>query len=84
MKAALDWAVPSSKEKPTMDSTFCTWGKERTTPSTRSTTPRVRLTEAASGNCTEMKNAPWSSSGRKPVGVARPSAQMPPATASQA
>ena len=42
---------------------------------------RVRGTEAPSGNCTKMKNAPWSSSGRKPVGVCcdRPKTPTPAA-----
>ena len=50
--------------------------------STCCTTARVRDTEAPSGNWTAMKNAPWSSSGRKPVGVMLRQHQMPaPATA---
>ena len=35
----------------------------------RRTASLVRATDAPSGNCTEMKKAPWSSSGKKPVGV---------------
>ena len=41
----------------------------RSSSSMRRAASLVRLTEAPSGNCTETKNAPWSSSGRKPVGV---------------
>ena len=41
------------------------------------TVASVRATEAPSGNCTLMKNAPWSSSGRKPVGVVSDRPQMP-------
>ena len=74
MNAALDWLPLSSKEKPTMASTFWICGMPLAMASTRVTTSRVRVTLAPSGNCTATKNAPWSSSGRKPVGVrsARP------------
>ena len=34
-------------------------------------TAAVRDTDAPSGSWTAMKKAPWSSSGRKPVGVVR-------------
>ena len=81
MKAALDWLLPSSSEKPTIESTFSICGKLLAMVSTRCTTSRVRVTLAASGNCTATKNAPWSSSGRKPVGVRAPSATMPPTQA---
>ena len=47
--------------------------------STRVATAEVRATEAASGSCTATKNAPWSSSGRKPVGVVRAANTMPTA-----
>ena len=40
----------------------------------RRTASPVRETEAPSGNCTETKKAPWSSSGRNPVGVRSDSA----------
>ena len=69
MKAAFDWLPPSNSEKPTIDSTPWTCGIGCTMPSTFSTSARVRATEAPSGSCTAMKNTPWSSSGRNPVGV---------------
>ena len=55
--------------KPTTDVTLATPGVLRTISSTRRTTASVRLTDAPSGNCTSAKIAPWSSDGRKPVGV---------------
>ncbi len=64
-----DWLPPSRSEKPTIDSTLCTAGFRCSTVSTVLLVASVRLTEAPSGSCTAMKNAPWSSSGRKPVGV---------------
>ena len=76
--AALLCAARSSSEKPTMESTRCTCGSLCSMSSTRAVTARVRATEAASGSCTATKNAPWSSSGRKPVGVRRPNQAMPP------
>ena len=42
-------------------------------PRPAATTSVVRPIEAPSGNCTTTKKAPWSSSGRKPVGVILPS-----------
>ncbi len=71
-KAEFGWLAPSSSEKPTMASTRSTCGNGRRMPSTCCTTARVRETEAPSGSCTETKNTPWSSSGRKPVGVILP------------
>jgi hypothetical protein len=47
--------------------------------STSLVTSLVRATDAPSGNCTSMKNAPWSSSGRKPVGVSRDTPNTPAA-----
>ena len=47
--------------------------------STCATTRLVRATEAPSGSCTAMKKAPWSSSGRKPVGVIADRPAMPTA-----
>ncbi len=78
MNAELLCAPPSSSEKPTIDSTLATCGMPCRMSSTRLTTSRVRFTEAASGSCTLTKNAPWSSCGRKPVGVRSPSQYMPP------
>ena len=77
MKAEFGWLPPSSRENPTIDSTPSTCGMGRMRLSTCSTTTRVRPTEAPSGNCTATKNAPWSSSGRNPVGVILPKYQMP-------
>jgi hypothetical protein len=37
--------------------------------STRRITPSVRFADAPSGSRTSAKNAPWSSLGKKPVGV---------------
>ena len=71
-KAEFGWLAPSSREKPTIASTRSTCGNGRRIPSICFTTARVRETDAPSGNCTETKNTPWSSSGRKPVGVIRP------------
>jgi hypothetical protein len=42
---------------------------------------RVRLREAPSGSATSAKKAPWSSCGRKPVGVRDPAPTMPAMTA---
>ena len=77
IKAAFGWLPPSSRENPTIDSTASTWGIGRIRFSTCSTTVRVRSTDAPSGSCTTVKIAPWSSSGRNPVGVALPSMKMP-------
>ncbi len=38
---------------------------------TCATTSAVRFTDAPAGSCASRKNAPWSSSGRKPVGTMR-------------
>ena len=81
--AAFGSLPPSSSEKPTIDSTPATCGIGASRPSICCTTARERDTEAPSGNCTATKNAPWSSSGRKPVGVRAASSQIPtPATIS--
>ena len=69
MKAALDWLPLSNRENPTMASTFWICGMPLAIPSTRVTTSRVRVTLAPSGSWMATKNAPWSSSGRNPVGV---------------
>ena len=44
----------------------------------------VRLTEAPSGRAICAKKAPWSSAGRKPVGVIRNNAPVPTTTAASA
>ena len=50
--------------------------------STRLTTSRVRVTDwRPSGSWTKTKNAPWSSSGTKPVGVPRTDEQADGAAA---
>ena len=49
--------------------TCSTAGSARTICSTSLTTSRVRLTEAPWGRLISAMKAPWSSSGRKPVGV---------------
>ncbi len=76
-KAAFGSSPPSSSEKPTIDSTPSICGIGRSRSSTCCATARVRDTDAPSGNCTATKNAPWSSSGRNPVGVRSASPQMP-------
>ena len=75
--AAFGSLPPSSREKPMIDRMPSTCGIGRIRFSTCSTTAWVRDTEAPSGNCTATKNAPWSSSGRNPVGVRTASSPMP-------
>ena len=53
-------------------------------PSARLATASVRLTEAPSGSAIWAKNAPWSSAGRKPVGVMRNRSPVPTTTAARA
>ena len=52
-----------------MESVLAIAGLAFISASIRAVTSSVRLSEAASGNWTNTKNAPWSSCGRKPVGV---------------
>ena len=69
MKPVFGSLTPSMIEKPTIAKMFWTCGICLSNASMRLTASRVRLTDAPSGNCIEMKKAPWSSSGRNPVGV---------------
>ena len=69
MKAVFGSLTLSMIENPTIAKMFWTCGICFSTASIRLTASRVRLTDAPSGNCTEIKKAPWSSSGRNPVGV---------------
>ena len=52
----------------------CTCGKPSSRASTFFMASLVRSTEAPSGSWIDMKKAPWSSSGRNPIGVFRDSA----------
>ena len=71
-KAVFGSLTPSRIEKPITAKTFWTCGICCSTASMRRAASLVRPTEAPSGNCTDTKNAPWSSSGRNPVGVRIP------------
>ena len=67
--AALDWTLASMMLNPGMVITCSTAGSASTIFSICSTAARVRLSEAPSGSWTWAMKAPWSSVGRKPVGV---------------
>ena len=70
------------KFNPTTEVTSATAFSSRTIASACSTTSVVRLIEAPPGICTTTNMPPWSSSGRKPVGVIFESPSTPtPATA---
>ncbi|MGY3109919.1 hypothetical protein ACVWW7_006546 [Bradyrhizobium sp. LM6.9] len=59
-----------------------TWSTAGICVRTRSICPvtsLVRATDAPSGSCIEVKKAPWSSSGRNPVGVRCDIPKMPAA-----
>ena len=78
MNAALLSCALSSSEKPMMENRC---PARRACPlvraSTRRTTLLVRATDAPSGNWITTKKPPWSSSGRKPVGVRRDNPKIP-------
>ena len=69
ISALFDLVRLSIRLKPTTEVTLATPGVLRAISSTRLTTASVRLTDAPSGSCTSANTAPWSSDGRKPVGV---------------
>ena len=75
--ARLGWFSPSSRLKPETVNTLCSQGLPSIRPSTCSTAASVRLVEAASGSCSSAMKAPWSSSGRKPVGTMEPIQPVP-------
>ena len=81
ISALFDLFNESSRLKPTTEVTLATPGVLRAISSTRFTTASVRLTEAPSGNWTSANTAPWSSDGRKPVGVTLNSQPAPAITA---
>ena len=78
MKPEFDELAPSSSEKPITANTSCTCGMVFSTRSIWRAVSLVRDTEAPSGSWMLRKKAPWSSSGRKEVGVIRASPKMPP------
>ena len=65
------------KFRPMTEVTSATVFSSRRIASACSTTSVVRLTEEPPGICTTTNIAPWSSSGRKPVGVILPNPMMP-------
>ena len=67
------------KLRPTTEVTSATAGSSFTIASACRITLAVRSTDAPPGNCTMTKKAPWSSSGRNPVGVMRASPTVPSA-----
>jgi hypothetical protein len=69
--------APSSSEKPMTANTSWTCGMDFSSASTWRAVALVRDTEAPSGSWRLRKNAPWSSSGRKLVGVMRDIPQVP-------
>ena len=75
--ARFGWLSPSSRLKPETVKMLCSQGLPSIMPSTCCSTARVRLVEAASGSCTSAMKAPWSSSGRKPVGTSEPTPPVP-------
>ena len=78
-KALLDSVVLLSWLKPMMDVTAATPFWARMIFSTSLAIASVRFSEAPGGSWTSAKKAPWSSSGRNPVGITRNSAKVAPA-----
>ncbi len=82
--ALFDWARSLRKLRPMIEVTPTIPGVSLMICSACRTTSWVRLTEAPSGSATCAKNAPWSSAGRKPVGVIRNRAPVPTTTTASA